>query len=120
MQVRTQTLVKNAIVQVDANPFKQYYQQHYGTEVGIKKRAAAAAAAEETEEKATSNRVKRKLKVGDIQATWAANRLFACCFGSWKPLVCTWLWPAVACGTCCGHILQPACASCHDSSPFQL
>ena len=33
-QVRTQTLVQNAIIQVDANPFKQFYAQHYGKEVG--------------------------------------------------------------------------------------
>ena len=33
LQVRTQTLVKSAIVQIDAAPFRQYYQQHYGTEV---------------------------------------------------------------------------------------
>ena len=33
-QVRTQTLVKSAIIQVDATPFKQFYQQHYGVEVG--------------------------------------------------------------------------------------
>ena len=32
-QVRTQTLVKSAIIQVDATPFQQYYQQHYGVEV---------------------------------------------------------------------------------------
>ncbi len=43
-QVRTQTLVKNAIIQVDATPFKQFYQQHYGTEVGLKKKSAAATA----------------------------------------------------------------------------
>jgi hypothetical protein len=36
-QVRTQTLVKNAIVQIDAAPFKQWYLQHYGTELGQKK-----------------------------------------------------------------------------------
>ena len=28
--VRTQTLVKNAIIQIDATPFKQFYLQHYG------------------------------------------------------------------------------------------
>lgn len=63
MQVRTQTLVKNAIIQVDANPFKQYYQQHYGAEVGIKKRQAAAKTGEEKEETPASNHVKRKLQV---------------------------------------------------------
>lgn len=41
--VRTQTLVKNAIVQVDAAPFKQWYLTHYGVEIGRKKKAAAAA-----------------------------------------------------------------------------
>lgn len=41
--VRTQTLVKSAIVQVDAAPFKQWYLQHYGVDIGRKKKAAAAA-----------------------------------------------------------------------------
>jgi small subunit ribosomal protein S8e len=34
--VRTQTLVKNAIIQVDATPFKTWYQTHYGVELGGK------------------------------------------------------------------------------------
>jgi len=38
--VRTQTLVKNAIVQVDAAPFRQWYVQHYGTDIGRKKKGA--------------------------------------------------------------------------------
>lgn len=41
--VRTQTLVKSAIVQVDAAPFKQWYLQHYGVDIGRKKKATAAA-----------------------------------------------------------------------------
>lgn len=36
--VRTQTLVKSAIVQVDAAPFKQWYLQHYGVDIGRKKK----------------------------------------------------------------------------------
>ena len=43
-QVRTQTLVKNAIIQIDAAPFKQWYQQHYGAELGLKKGGEADAA----------------------------------------------------------------------------
>merc|ERR1712000_115829 len=35
--VRTNTLVKNCIVQIDATPFRQWYKQHYGVEVGKKK-----------------------------------------------------------------------------------
>lgn len=47
LQVRTQTLVKNAIVQVDATPFRQWYQQHYGVELGLKKSAEAETAKED-------------------------------------------------------------------------
>lgn len=64
VQVRTQTLVKNAIIQVDATPFKQFYSQHYGNEIGIKKnRGGAAAPAEAKEPESHSNHVKRKLAV---------------------------------------------------------
>mmetsp|Transcript_25862 Transcript_25862/g.83428 ORF Transcript_25862/g.83428 Transcript_25862/m.83428 type:complete len:209 (+) Transcript_25862:13-639(+) len=35
--VRTQSLVKGAIIAIDAAPFKQWYMQHYGEELGIKK-----------------------------------------------------------------------------------
>ncbi|KAK6796063.1 hypothetical protein RDI58_009518 [Solanum bulbocastanum] len=45
--VRTQTLVKSAIVQVDATPFKQWYLQHYGVEIGRKKKSAAKKEGEE-------------------------------------------------------------------------
>jgi hypothetical protein len=63
VQVRTQTLVKSAIVQVDATPFKQYYQQHYGVEVGVKKRASAAAEEDKKEEEVKkSQHLERKLK----------------------------------------------------------
>jgi small subunit ribosomal protein S8e len=45
--IRTNTLTKAAIVQVDATPFRQWYEAHYGLPLG-KKAKAAAAAAEET------------------------------------------------------------------------
>jgi len=83
--VRTQTLVKNAIVQVDAAPFKQWYKQHYGVEVGLKKKGAAAAAADEEEEK-KSNHVKRKLRQRNqnrklapmLDDQFAVGRVYAC------------------------------------------
>lgn len=37
--VRTKTLVKNAIVVVDATPFRQWYESHYITPLGRKKGA---------------------------------------------------------------------------------
>ncbi|KVH99193.1 40S ribosomal protein S8-like [Cynara cardunculus var. scolymus] len=67
--VRTQTLVKSAIVQVDAAPFKQWYLQHYGVDIGRKKKVAASVAKKEgeeaegaTEEAKKSNHVVRKLE----------------------------------------------------------
>merc|ERR1712118_417528 len=36
--VRTKTLVKNAIVQIDATPFRQWYEAHYGATLGKKKK----------------------------------------------------------------------------------
>ena len=35
--LRTKTLVKGAIVLVDAHPFKEWYETHYGVKVGVKK-----------------------------------------------------------------------------------
>ncbi|KAL2247674.1 UNVERIFIED_CONTAM: 40S ribosomal protein S8 [Sesamum indicum] len=65
--VRTQTLVKGAIIQVDAAPFKQWYLQHYGVDIGRKKKTAAKKEGEETEAAAAeeakkSNHVQRKLE----------------------------------------------------------
>jgi len=35
--LRTKTLVKNCIVEIDATPFRQWYEQHYGVRIGVKK-----------------------------------------------------------------------------------
>lgn len=40
--VRTKTLVKGAIVQVDATPFRQWYEAHYGLPVGKKSKKAVS------------------------------------------------------------------------------
>merc|ERR1712232_1058214 len=36
--VRTKTLMKNAIVQIDAQPYKQWYLKRYGVDLGKKKK----------------------------------------------------------------------------------
>lgn len=41
--VRTKTLVKSAVVQVDATPFRQWYEAHYGEHLGKRKTGEAAA-----------------------------------------------------------------------------
>merc|ERR1719389_170087 len=57
--VRTNTLVKNCIVRIDATPFRQWYLQHYDVELNKKK-------LEETEKARAANKksshVKAKLK----------------------------------------------------------
>merc|ERR1740139_1033270 len=35
--LRTKTLVKNCVVLVDATPFRQWYETHYGVKIGMKK-----------------------------------------------------------------------------------
>jgi len=82
--VRTNTLVKNAIIQVDATPFRQAYEKHYGKPVTSKKRAAAAGAAE-TEEVKKSSHVTRTLaerqkdaKIDPlVEQQFGAGRLYA-------------------------------------------
>jgi len=41
--VRTNTFVKGAIIQIDATPFRQWYEQHYGVLLGKKKKDQKAA-----------------------------------------------------------------------------
>jgi len=35
--VRTKTLVKGAVIVIDAHPFKDWYEAHYGVKIGMKK-----------------------------------------------------------------------------------
>eukprot|EP00047_Mylnosiga_fluctuans_P001273 m.219597 g.219597 ORF g.219597 m.219597 type:complete len:173 (+) comp10198_c0_seq1:219-737(+) len=82
--VRTKTLVKNAIVQIDATPFRQWYEKHYGTHIGKKKSSKA----EKTEEKATkqSKAVLKKVAARKpfapvdpkLEEQFATGRLYAC------------------------------------------
>lgn len=88
--VRTKTLVKNSIIQVDATPFKKYYAEHYDVELGKKKVKDAAAAATEAaaapEEKKRSRHVKALLKKRqasrfidpNVAEQFTAGRLLAC------------------------------------------
>ncbi|KAL4385490.1 hypothetical protein GQ457_15G026970 [Hibiscus cannabinus] len=85
-------LVGNAIVQVDAAPFKQWYLQHYGVDIGRKKKTAAVAKKEGeegetgTEETKKSNHVLRKIEKRQqnrklephIEDQFASGRLLAC------------------------------------------
>ncbi|PVF93694.1 40S ribosomal protein S8 [Serendipita vermifera] len=86
--VRTNTLVKGAVVQVDATPFRQWYETHYCQPISKKTAARAATAAEgaaPAEEKSKSKHVQRKVderkkdaKVEALLETqFGAGRLYA-------------------------------------------
>merc|ERR1712010_236558 len=59
--VRTNTLVKRGIVQIDGAPYRQWYKQHYGIDIG-KKKAKEGTVVEEEE-------VKQKLHTKRIADT---------------------------------------------------
>merc|ERR1712210_188716 len=80
--VRTQTLVKSAIVQIDATPFRHWYESHYGVKIGVKK-----VKGQKTEEG-------RKLDPL-LDEQFVTGRLYACI--SSRP---------GQCGRCDGYILE--------------
>ncbi|KAG8734876.1 hypothetical protein FRC12_018306, partial [Ceratobasidium sp. 428] len=82
--VRTNTLVKGAIIQVDAAPFRQWYEAHYAQPV-TKKGAKTAEKPAEGEEVKKSKHVLRKLELRKkdakidtlLENQFAAGRLYA-------------------------------------------
>jgi small subunit ribosomal protein S8e len=82
--VRTKTLVKNAIVQIEAGPFKAWYEKHYGVKIGIKK--GKTAKADDNADKKVSHHIQRKLNARQKTRTldpaldeqFASGRLLAC------------------------------------------
>ncbi|KAK9367738.1 ribosomal protein S8e/ribosomal biogenesis NSA2 [Lipomyces kononenkoae] len=80
--IRTNTLTKAAIVQIDATPFRQWYETHYGQTLGKKKGKKTE---EETAEK-RSSKLERKLAARQnlakvetsLESQFAAGRLYAC------------------------------------------
>ncbi|KAI9824606.1 MAG: ribosomal protein S8A [Thelocarpon impressellum] len=82
--VRTNTLTKSAVVQVDAAPFRQWYEAHYGQSLGRRRQQKAGQEAPEVEKK--SKGVERKLaarfaatgKVDTVlEKQFEAGRLYA-------------------------------------------
>merc|ERR1712096_508767 len=58
--VRTKTLVKNAIVVIDAAPFRQWYESHYALPLGRKKGAKLTDAEEAVINKKRSKKTDKK------------------------------------------------------------
>merc|ERR1711971_1320932 len=60
--VRTKTLVKSAIVVIDAAPFRQWYEAHYALPLGHKKNAKLTEAEEALLNKKRSSKTEKKFK----------------------------------------------------------
>uniref|UniRef100_A0A060TDD1 40S ribosomal protein S8 n=1 Tax=Blastobotrys adeninivorans TaxID=409370 RepID=A0A060TDD1_BLAAD len=81
--IRTNTLTKSAIVQIDATPFRQWYETHYGLTVGKKKGKKVE---EDEAEVKKSKKLQRKLasrqgnaKIeNSLESQFGAGRLYAC------------------------------------------
>ena len=66
--VRTNTLTRSAVVQIDAAPFRQWYEAHYGTSLGRRRQAKAAKEGESAEDKKKSKSVEKK-QTGRVTAS---------------------------------------------------
>jgi len=80
--VRTNTLTKAAVVQVDAAPFRQWYEAHYGQPVGRRRQQKADAAGEEKKSKSVEKKqAVRFAASGKVESAlerqFEAGRLFA-------------------------------------------
>merc|ERR1712110_595012 len=96
--VRTKTLVKNTIVQIDAQPFKQWYLKHYGVELGKKKAGDAKA-----DKPKQSGHVLAKLK--HRAAAQKLDHMLEEQFNSGRLLACISSRPGQT-GRCDGYILE--------------
>ncbi|KAK9473922.1 40S ribosomal protein eS8 [Dipodascopsis tothii] len=83
--IRTNTLTKAAIVQIDATPFRQWYESQYGLALG-KRRGASKKAEEEHAALKKSSKLERKLAARQtnakvesaLESQFGAGRLYAC------------------------------------------
>ena len=66
--VRTKTLVKNAIIVIDATPFRQWYEAHYALPLGHKKNAKLTEAEEALLSKKRSSKTQKKYKERQTEA----------------------------------------------------
>lgn len=98
--VRTKTIVKNCIVSIDANPFRQWYLKHYDVELNKKKiEESDKARAETKKSKHVLAKIKGNAKDRVIDAKVSDQ------FHSGRLLACVSSRPGQS-GRCDGYILE--------------
>jgi len=100
--VRTKTLVKSAVVQIDAAPFRAWYQQHYGKKIGIKVKNGEKVESEDIDAK-RSSAVAKKLKERNAKHAVAENVDEQFVTGRLYALVTS---RPGQCGRCDGYVLE--------------
>ncbi|KAI8150236.1 40S ribosomal protein S8 [Fennellomyces sp. T-0311] len=101
--VRTNTLVKGAIIQVDATPFRQWYEGFYGLPLGKKKLTEAKAA--EFDANINGKSEQRKKKFEERRATAAVDTLLDDQFAAGRLYARIASRPGQS-GRCDGYILE--------------
>jgi len=96
--VRTKTLVKGCIVQIESTPFRQWYESHYGVKVGVRKGKRA----DEAEEKKSSSLTK---KLASRQQVRVLDSALDDQFGSGRLLACVHSRPGQS-GRADGYVLE--------------
>ena len=103
--VRTKTLVKNTIVQVDATPFRQWYEAHYAIPLGRKKGKQLKQEEEEVLNKKRSNHAARKVAKRAEKGLAAVEPALEEQFSTGRLLACISSRPGQS-GRCDGYILE--------------
>merc|ERR1712127_257734 len=107
--VRTKTLTKNTVIQIDAQPFKQWYLKYYNIDLGKKKLKAGQKEKEKDPEKEAEPEVKRSRHVIATCAHRAAKQkldpMLEDQFQSGRLFACVASRPG-QCGRCDGYILE--------------
>jgi len=101
--VRTKTLVKNAIVVIDAVPFRQWYEAHYAMPLGRKKGAKLTEQEEEALNKKRSKKAQKKFS--DRQKTSKVELAVEEQFQQGRLLACISSRPGQV-GRCDGYIME--------------
>ncbi|XP_065652130.1 small ribosomal subunit protein eS8 isoform X1 [Hydra vulgaris] len=86
--VRTKTLVKNAIIHIDATPFKQWFEAHYAVAIGRKKgqKSSTAEGVDDVLNKVRSKHATKKIEARKpeskidqhLEDQFSSGRLLAC------------------------------------------
>lgn len=79
--VRTNTLVKGAVIQIDATPFRQWYESHYAIALGKKKNADEVEHAADNKSKSVQKKIAERAATAAIDPLlndqFNAGRLYA-------------------------------------------